>query len=234
MKLSRVVLGAVALWSVGSLGAAQIFNNFGPQNSFDPIDHQEAGRVSESIRAIGFPFVPDQDYVFTGASLALARLNVSPPAFPGSDFAAFEAVTPQAGAPGELTIGLFPDLDGAPDSDPLELFAVSNLTETPQVIDLVSQLQPTLFFDEFYWLVIFPSDPQSGDWTYHWHTNPAEVVGFMSRGFWNGEGFNYLTLAGQLVGAFSVEGVPVPEPSAAALLAGALALAWLARRRFLT
>jgi hypothetical protein len=168
------------------LHAATIINSFGPNGTFNDLGVSFElfdGQVNQELLGFGPSFTPSEN------SFLLDQISL-PVTVDGA----------------QLKVALMADDSGQPGKI-IEAFNIDGVGSNPTVYTLNSALHPPLRQDEVYWLIGFITSENLNAFWYGYPTNASGLLahGPYSDGHW-------LILADRFP-AFSVTGIPVPEPS---------------------
>jgi hypothetical protein len=197
LRHTGIVAAGFFMVTLCQIRAASVaFSTFGPGDSFVPSAGEgisgPSGQLGEVDKAMVF--------AVTGTSWLLTQVE-----FPYTDLNGINTV--------ELTIRQ--DVGGSPSAIVLEsvTFPVPNTLASIVTVSLsgMTQVDPGIT----YWLALSMPDNGAGSWLF---TSPP-VFGPRAR---STDGGTSWTIASMHQSAFRLTGIPIPEPSPAALLVGAL------------
>ena len=208
MKLPVGCLLAACLTT--SVFSEVIFNNFGPNDSYD--DGTAAGIT--------------WDILSQGAAENVGVGQATPFQVTGANYS-LSSVTLAIGYPfgfNNLSISIYEDGGGLPSGSWLETLVShpNNINGPSQIVTYSSSLEPILNAGQSYWLVVQPVDlnlvngNDNAGYSWFW-SGTTGYQGYRDFNFATEDWNAWQVSASDLVSVFRIEGTPVPEPSAWAL-----------------
>ncbi len=214
-NLVYLAVFALPFWLTASAAPVVVWDSF-PDNAYDTATYHQVGYPGSGTQSFSYavPFMPYEDVYLYSVTVAYGNPNEAMP---------------------NLTVEILEgDMEMGLPAATMETLAVDPSVPVPDgVSTFYSSLMPRLnaFYD--YWLLIKPTDPTYLE-AFEWYQAPDPFSTDLAKGLYDYSSGEFFGYSSEFVNepAFRVEGIYIPEPSTAALLAlGALAVTGAAWRR---